>query len=85
MAELEVEAAKSALHKLTDMSRKLLFKASLSIDADSDIEVLLTKGSDTGECVVKDEHFSGLRTEVARLSALTDQLVKEANTVGDVS
>ncbi|XP_057504096.1 LOW QUALITY PROTEIN: uncharacterized protein LOC130787686 [Actinidia eriantha] len=85
VAELEVEAATSALHKLADMSRELLFKASLSIDADSDIEVFLNKGSDTRECVVKDECFSGLRTEVARLSALTAQLVKEANIVGDVS
>ncbi|GFZ16705.1 myosin heavy chain-related protein [Actinidia rufa] len=84
--QLEVEAATSAIQKLADMSRELLFKASLSVEAASDIEVFLNKVSDSRECMVNDnECFSEVRTEVARLSALTDQIVEQANIVGDMS
>ncbi|KNA12304.1 hypothetical protein SOVF_127120 [Spinacia oleracea] len=38
-AQLEVEAATSALHKLVEMSRELLNKASLSIDSDLEVNV----------------------------------------------
>ncbi|KNA16313.1 hypothetical protein SOVF_090370 [Spinacia oleracea] len=40
-AQLEVEAATSALHKLAEMRRELLNKASLSIDSDLEVNVFL--------------------------------------------
>ncbi|GMP94525.1 hypothetical protein CsSME_00043966 [Camellia sinensis var. sinensis] len=76
-AQLEVEAATSALHKLAEMSQELLHKASLSVEADSDTDVQLS--------VVNDECFSEFKTEVARLSDLTERLVKEAGIIGDVN
>ncbi|XAR69389.1 hypothetical protein NMG60_11000942 [Bertholletia excelsa] len=85
-AQLEVEAAIGALHKLAEMSQELLGKACLSLDADSNTEVLLlNNGSDPSLGVVNNMQFGEFKTEVARLSALTDQLVKEAGIVIDVN
>jgi chromosome segregation ATPase len=82
-AQLEVEAATCALHKLADMSRELMNKASLSLDADSDVSVFPQNGSDTRIGVV--DHSECLpevvKSEVARLSALTEQLVRGAGIV----
>ncbi|KAA8525482.1 hypothetical protein F0562_007337 [Nyssa sinensis] len=83
-AQLEVAAATSALHKLTEMSRELLNKASLSVEADSDTSIFLQNGSDPS-VLEHNECLSEVKSEVARLSALTEQLMKEAGIVGDVN
>ncbi|KAL2928215.1 Laminin subunit beta-1 [Bienertia sinuspersici] len=98
-AELEVEAATSALHNLAEMSRELLVKASLSIDADLDVNVSQQNGfspkSCTGEehvslqngfdpesnLVDNKECLTEIKSEVTRLSALTERLVQEAGVV----
>lgn len=63
VAQLEVEAAITALHKLTEMSRDLLNKASLTIDVNYS---------------ENDDNLAEVKTEVAKLSTLIEQLVKEA-------
>ncbi|XP_021769362.1 myosin-9-like isoform X2 [Chenopodium quinoa] len=90
-AQLEVEAATSALHKLAELSRELLHKASLSFDADHDVNVFpqndsgpklhliedsvpLQHGFDSDSDTVKsNECITEIKTEVARLSALTER------------
>ncbi|KAE9460275.1 hypothetical protein C3L33_07822, partial [Rhododendron williamsianum] len=85
-AELEVEAATSALQKLAEMSRELLGKASLSFELDSDSEVFAhNKDGDLGVNVANSECIGELMTKVAGLCALTDRLVKEADIVVDVN
>ncbi|KAH7846481.1 hypothetical protein Vadar_014479 [Vaccinium darrowii] len=85
-AELEVEAATSALQKLAEMSRELLGKASLSYELDSDSEAFAhDKNDDLGVSVVNSECIGELTKEVARLSAFTDRLVKEADIVVDAN
>ena len=81
-AQLEVEAATSALQKLAEMSRELLNKASLSIEADADI--FMANGSGPGLVLLENnECFKEVKTEVARLSSLTEQLLQDAGiTVG---
>lgn len=81
-AQLEVEAATSALQKLAEMSRELLNKASLSIEADADI--FMPNGSGPGLVLLENnECFKEVKTEVARLSSLTEQLLQDAGiTVG---
>lgn len=81
-AQLEVEAATSALQKLAEMSRELLNKASLSIEADTDI--FMPNGSGPGLVLLENnECFKEVKTEVARLSSLTEQLLQDAGiTVG---
>lgn len=81
-AQLEVEAATSALQKLAEMSRELLNKASLSIEADA--EIFMPNGSGPGLVLLENnECFKEVKTEVARLSSLTEQLLQDAGiTVG---
>ncbi|KAJ6382992.1 hypothetical protein OIU77_031425 [Salix suchowensis] len=81
-AQLEVEAATSALQKLAEMSRELLNKTSLSIEADADF--LMQNGSGPGLVLLENnECFKEVKTEVVRLSSLTDQLLQDAGiTVG---
>ncbi|KAB2019961.1 hypothetical protein ES319_D07G033700v1 [Gossypium barbadense] len=82
-AQLEVEAATSALQKLAEMSHELLIKASTSIESDSDTSIFLQSGSDPMISMMKnDESFTEVKTGVAKLSALTEQLVKDAGIVG---
>ncbi|KAK2991911.1 hypothetical protein RJ640_014107 [Escallonia rubra] len=85
-AQLEVQAATSALQKLTEMSRELLVKASLSIEADYDISIFPHSGSNSEvqTSVVHDECNGEVQTEIMRLSALTEQLVKEAGIAGEL-
>lgn len=78
-AQLEVEAATSALQKLAELSRELLNKASLSIEADYNNSLLLGDSPGTAANVASSgECLAEVYTEMARLSALTEQLVKEA-------
>ncbi|KAM7492967.1 hypothetical protein LguiB_027576 [Lonicera macranthoides] len=82
-AQLEVEAATSALQKLSEMGRELLNKASLSIEVDYDLVVGPHNGKENETSTVENnERFGEVKAEVARLSALTEQLVKEAGIVG---
>ncbi|XWS26212.1 hypothetical protein CRYUN_Cryun26dG0011900 [Craigia yunnanensis] len=82
-AQLEVEAATSALQKLAEMSRELLNKASTSVEADYDTSIFLQGNSDPIiNMIENNEYFSEVKTGVARLSALTEQLVKDAGIVG---
>ncbi|XP_057522410.1 uncharacterized protein LOC130802416 [Amaranthus tricolor] len=99
-AQLEVEAATSALHKLAEMSRELLNKASLSIDADLEIDVFKQNGFSPKRCadeakvfvqngfesdsnmVESNDCLTEIKSEVARLSALTERLVQEAGATG---
>lgn len=83
-AQLEIEAATSALQKITDMSRELLDKASLSIQTDYDTAIYPLNGSEIGTSVANEEYLGEVKTEVARLSALTEKLLEEAGIVGDV-
>lgn len=78
-AQLEVEAATSALQKLTELSRDLLNKASVTIEADYDDSLLLVDSPETAANVASSvECLAEVYTEMARLSALTEMLVKEA-------
>ncbi|XP_054788398.1 uncharacterized protein LOC129294226 [Prosopis cineraria] len=75
-AQLEVEAATNALYKLAEMSRQLLNKAGLGAEADNHISVLPNK------FVIDDiEVFSEVKAGIAQLSALTEELVREAGIV----
>lgn len=82
-AQLEVEAATSALQKLTEMSRDLLNKASLSIDADFDVCIMPHNSLDNRGNVDEIGCLSEVKTEVTKLSALTERLVKEAGVIDD--
>ncbi|XWS17825.1 hypothetical protein CRYUN_Cryun33cG0101300 [Craigia yunnanensis] len=79
-AQLEVEAATSALKKLAEMSLELLNKASTSVEAGYDTSTFLQGNSDP--MIKNNECFTEVKTGVARLSALTEQLVKDAGVVG---
>ncbi|GAB4849858.1 hypothetical protein Ancab_004657 [Ancistrocladus abbreviatus] len=78
-AQLEVEAATSALEKLAKMSRQLVNKASMSVDFDADTSIFSQKGFDLSTRVENDKCFTTVKTEVAHLSALTERLVQEAD------
>ncbi|KAI3821696.1 hypothetical protein L1987_09267 [Smallanthus sonchifolius] len=80
-AQLEVEAATSALEKITEMSRELLRATSLLVEVDYDLD-LSTKN--IPETVSENGCLAELKTEVARLSDLTQTLVQEAGIDGDV-
>ncbi|KAJ7958787.1 Myosin heavy chain-related protein [Quillaja saponaria] len=81
-AQLEVEAATSALHKLAEMSRELLNKASLSVEADNDASIISQNYSDSMTKIIENnEQFTEVKRGVAQISALTDQIVKEAGIV----
>ncbi|KAI3506126.1 hypothetical protein L1887_28482 [Cichorium endivia] len=73
-AGIEIEAAVSALEKITEMSRELLRVTSVIVDADSDLDVSMgVEGCDS-----EDWGFEELRREAARLSEFTEKLVLEA-------
>ncbi|GAV85701.1 hypothetical protein CFOL_v3_29135 [Cephalotus follicularis] len=81
-AKLEVEAATSALHKIAEMSQELLNKASLIIEIDTNTSVFPQIDSEPVSSILEnDECLTKVTTEVARLSALTERLVKEAGIV----
>ncbi|KAL0330596.1 UNVERIFIED_CONTAM: hypothetical protein Sangu_1605100 [Sesamum angustifolium] len=85
-AQLEVEAATSALQKITEMSRELLNKAGLTIEADYDTSLFEQNGSEARINAISDNECSGeVKSELSRLLTLTEQLVKEAGIVGDTS
>lgn len=78
-AQLEAEAATSALEKLVEMTREFLGKASLSIEADTSASSLHEEPSDVlTSSDENDECFTEVKMEVAKLSALSEQLVREA-------
>ncbi|XP_030513116.2 interaptin [Rhodamnia argentea] len=78
-AQLEVEAATSALEKLVEMTREFLGKASLSIEEDTSAISLHEEPSDVLTSLDEDnECFTEVKMEVAKLSALSEQLVKDA-------
>ncbi|XP_065849403.1 MAR-binding filament-like protein 1 [Euphorbia lathyris] len=78
-AQLEVEAATGALHKIVEMSRQLLSKASLDAEMDSDIGMIVQNGRDLGiNLFENNECLKEVKVGVAKLSALSEQLVKAA-------
>lgn len=84
-AQLEVEAATSALQKITEMSRELLNEAGLTIEAD-DTSLFEQNGSEARINAITDNECSGeVKSELSRLLTLTEQLVKEAGIAGETS
>lgn len=82
-AQLEVEAATSALQKLAELSHELLDEINLSISSETDAAVVMPKSWDTWLSALRNnENLHEVKTEVARLLAITDQLVQEAGVVG---
>ncbi|WCJ30316.1 Myosin heavy chain-related protein [Euphorbia peplus] len=78
-AQLEVEAATGALHKIVEMSRQLLYTASLDAEMDSDIGMTVQNGSDVGiNLFENNECLKEVQVGVAKLSALSEQLVRAA-------
>ncbi|RVX19620.1 hypothetical protein CK203_005188 [Vitis vinifera] len=66
-----------------EMSCELLHNVSLSVDSETDTAIFLPNGFDPWLSMHENnEHFTKVKTEVARLSAITDQLVQEAGVVG---
>lgn len=89
-AQLQVDAATSALHKIREMSRQLLNNTSFNIEADYDYDydtdISKHMGSWTTMNMVNDPECSGeIKEEVSRLLILTEQLVSEAGIAGDTS
>lgn len=81
-AQLEVEAATSALQKLAEMSGELLNKASLSIETNTNNTTFPQGRFDPKIRVIENnECLAEVGSEVARLSVLTEQLVKEAGII----
>ncbi|KAL9226756.1 hypothetical protein vseg_002530 [Gypsophila vaccaria] len=93
-AQLEVEAATSALQKLVEMSRQFLNKATSCIDTDLDVSVFPCNEVSSEYSMVKNvlpeanskmvgniEYITEVKSEVARLSALTERLVQEAGAI----
>ncbi|KAK6119545.1 hypothetical protein DH2020_046712 [Rehmannia glutinosa] len=78
-AQLEVEAATSALYKITEMSRELLNKAGFSIEADYDTNI-----SEARINMMSEKCSTEVKSEVSRLLSLTEQLVREASIAGNV-
>lgn len=69
-AQLEVEAATSALQKLAEMSTELLTQADMSIDSDSSFIIIPENSS--ADCIAE------VKTEVGRLWSLTEKLLENA-------
>ncbi|CAH1428123.1 unnamed protein product [Lactuca virosa] len=80
-AEIEIEAAVSALEKIMEMSRELLRATSVIVDADSDLDVSMG----IERCGFEDPGFEELRMEAARLSDFTEKLVREAGIGKDLA
>ena len=81
-AHLEVEAATSALQQLSEMSRELLNGATSMLEVDSDLSIFPAEGSDFWTNLEEnDESFDMVKTQVVKLSALTEELLKDAGIV----
>ncbi|GAB2284925.1 hypothetical protein Dimus_019378 [Dionaea muscipula] len=80
VTQLEVEAATTALHKIVEMSQDLVHRAGLSMELDQDCHSISFNqtGSHVRTSMIDDKSYKSVGTEVARLSALTDQLVQQA-------
>ncbi|XP_010447425.1 PREDICTED: trichohyalin-like [Camelina sativa] len=76
-AQLEVEAATSALQKLAEMSTELLTQADMSIPADGFQQEKYSEGSN--ECLTE------VKTEVGKLWSLTERLLENAGIVAVTS
>ncbi|XVE53601.1 hypothetical protein DITRI_Ditri03aG0015700 [Diplodiscus trichospermus] len=77
--QLGAEAATTSLQKLADMSHELLNKDCMSIEADYDTCIFLQSNSDPMVSMIENnECFSEVKTGLAKLLALTEQLVKDA-------
>ncbi|KAF3624721.1 putative protein kinase [Capsicum annuum] len=80
--QLEVNAATSALQKLVELSRDLLNKGILTIESDYDNSLLLVAHSEAAVNVTSSvQYLAKVHTEMARLSAMTEKLVKEAGSL----
>lgn len=79
VAQLEVEAATSALRELTEMSQQLINEAHLNMEVDYNIQAVNHEHRINAK-----ESFSNVQAELAQFSALTDELVKQAGIVDDV-
>ncbi|XP_010048182.2 myosin-11 [Eucalyptus grandis] len=77
-AQLEVEAATSALEKLVEMTQEFLGKASLSIEVDTNASGLHEELSDMTSSDENSECFTEVKMQVTKLAALSEQLVREA-------
>ncbi|KAK3437111.1 hypothetical protein EUGRSUZ_C01728 [Eucalyptus grandis] len=77
-AQLEVEAATSALEKLVEMTHEFLGTASLSIEVDTDASGLHEELSDMTSSDENSECFTEVKMQVTKLAALSEQLVREA-------
>lgn len=77
-AELELEAATIALHRLEQISRELVGKLCFTTEADSDTKTFSMNGSDPLENQTENNCLTVFSSEVARLSKLTERLVIEA-------
>jgi chromosome segregation ATPase len=80
-ANLEVEAATSALQKLAKMSTELLTQADMSIEADTTHTVMPERGYSEGS----NECLGEVKTEVVRLWSLTEKLLENAGIVAGTS
>ncbi|PHU09041.1 hypothetical protein BC332_20901 [Capsicum chinense] len=80
--QLEVNAATSALQKLVELSRDLLNKGILTVESDYDNSLLLVAHSEAAVNVTSSvQYLAKVHTEMARLSAMTEKLVKEAGSL----
>ncbi|KAI3825489.1 hypothetical protein L1987_06979 [Smallanthus sonchifolius] len=79
--ELEVEAARSALEKITEMSRELLHTTSLSVVVDG-LDVSGQTMPENEVRVCEDGCFAELKSEAVRLSDFTQKLIQEAGIAG---
>ncbi|XP_075522393.1 protein involved in starch initiation 1 [Primulina tabacum] len=84
-AQLQVDAATSAMHKITEMSRQLLNNLGLNVeDGYTDLSKHIVSG--TTISMINDPECSGeIKEEVFRLLTLTERLVREARIANDTS
>ncbi|KAJ8635054.1 hypothetical protein MRB53_009321 [Persea americana] len=76
-AQLEVEAATSALRNLAEMSGELLKETKIALHFD-DVNLDVFQKAETGTDLRTSNCIDAAQKEAARLAALTEQLVKEA-------
>lgn len=80
-AQHEVEPATSTLQKLVEMSRQLLNKATLSVEADNYISVMQNSKDNNLDLITNfncTDCLTVVKAGVARLSALTEKLVMDS-------
>ncbi|XP_010432759.1 PREDICTED: coiled-coil domain-containing protein 18-like isoform X2 [Camelina sativa] len=81
-AQLEVEAATSALQKLAEMSTELLTQADMSIEAEPTVIVMPANGFQQGKYSEgSNECLAEVKTEVGKLWSLTEKLLENAGIV----